>query len=189
MKKLLMAFVILTLATGIAAADTYIGMFASPFATECYAGTSEYTTTTVYFIGWLDTDWSGQISAAEFYVENWPDPAGMGVITENWNTDLVIGYVDYGIALAFSDPLQGPLAVLGSVDFFTTDANWFPADYTMAVRPSRASENLLLVDDEFNEHVVGGGVFTFNCSNPQNCDCLEGVATEDASWSGVKALY
>ncbi|MCB1163163.1 MAG: hypothetical protein R3C71_03325 [Candidatus Krumholzibacteriia bacterium] len=189
MKKLLMAFVVLTLATGVATADTYIGMYAAPTATECYAGTSVYTATTVYFTAWVDTDWSGEISAAEFYVENFPEAAGMGVITENWNTDLVIGVISYGIALAFNPPLSGPLAALGSVDFFTTDANWIPADYSMYVRPSRASNGLLLVDTDGIEYQVGGGMFTFNCSNPTNCDCLEGVATDDANWSSVKALY
>lgn len=189
MKKMLTALAILALSAGFAGANTYIGMFAQPHATGCAADTDVFTTTTVHFIVWMDTDFTGQVSAAEFYVENWPETAGMGVITFNWATPLTIGFIEHGLALAFADPLQGPLAYLGSVDFFPTDAGWIGTDYHMYVRPSRASDTLAIVDEAGVTFPVDGGLFTFNCSVSGPCDCLESVAVDDADYSSVKALY
>ncbi len=189
MKKLLTLIALLTLTAGVAGADTYIGLFGQPHAVNCYGDTGAFTTTTVHVIVWMDIDFSDQISAVEFYIDNLPESGVAGIITENWNTELKIGYLSYGIALAFADPLQGPLAYLGSVDFYTVDENWIPADYSMAVRPSRASDSLVIVDQDGIEFPVEGGQFTFNCTDTGACDCLETVAVNDASWSSVKALY
>lgn len=189
MKKMLTLVALLALTAGIAAADTYVGMFAQPHATSCYADGSPYTTTTVHFIVWMDQDFSGQITAVEFYVDNLPESGSQGIVSEDWNTTLKIGFLSYGIALAFPDPLQGPLAYLGSVDFYTIDPEWMGEDYVMAIRPSRASDTLAIVDQDGITFPVGGGQFTFNCTDVGACDCLESVAVEDASWSSVKSLY
>jgi hypothetical protein len=189
MRKLLMSLLVLALTSGVATANSYIGLFAVPGATHCYASTAEYTTTTVHVIAWLDEDWSGLMSACEFYIENFPEDGSQGVISTSWSTPLVIGYVNYGIALAFNPPLTGPLAYLGSIDFYAVDPAWIPADYTMAVRPSRQSDNLVIVDTLGQMMTVAGGQFTFNCSNPNACDCLEAVAIGETSFSSVKALY
>lgn len=189
MRKMLMAFIILSLSAGFALADTYIGMFAEPHAINCYGNTSAYATTTVHYVVWVDVDFTGQISAAEFYIDNYPESGTLGIVTENWATPLKIGTAGYGIALAFPDPLQGPLAYLGSVDFFPTDPAWLPADYTMVIRPSRSSDTLAIVDELGIVFPVGGGQFTFNCSTPGSCDCLETVAVDETSWSSVKSLY
>jgi hypothetical protein len=189
MRKLLMSLLVLALSSGVAIADSYIGLFAVPHATHCYGTTAEYTTTTVHVVAWLDDDWSGSVSACEFYIDNFPEAGAQGLVTTDWNTPLVIGYVNYGIALAFNPPLPGPLAYLGSIDFFTIDPDWIPADYVMAVRPSRQSDTLALVDTQGETMTVTGGQYTFNCSNPNACDCLESVATAETSYSSVKALY
>ncbi len=189
MRKLLTSLLVLALASGVAAADSYIGLFAVPHATYCYGNTEQYTTTTVHVVAWLDNDWSGSVSACEFYIDNFPVAGAEGAITTNWNTPLVIGQVSYGIALAFNPPLPGPLAYLGSIEFFALDPNWIPANYVMAVRPSRQSDTLALVDTQGQTMAVAGGQYTFNCSNPSTCDCLESVATDATSFSSVKALY
>jgi len=189
MRKLLTSLLVLALSSGVAIADTYIGLFAVPHATHCYGNTEQYTTTTVHVVAWLDSDWTGTVTACEFYIDNFPVAGDQGVITADWNTPLVIGSVGYGIAMAFNPPLPGPLAYLGSIDFFTIDPAWIPADYVMAIRPSRQSGTLGLVNDQTELMIVPGGQYTFNCSNPNACDCLESVATEESSFSSVKALY
>jgi len=189
MKKMLTLIAILALTAGVAAADTYIGLFAQPHATSCYTDASPYTTTTVHVIVWVDQDFSGQISAVEFYVDNMPESGAQGLITENWNTDLKIGYLSYGIALAFTDPLQGPLAYLGSVDFYMIDEAWLTDDHRITVRASRSSDTLAIVDQDGITFPVGGGQFTFNCTDVGACDCMESVAVEPSSWSSVKSLY
>jgi hypothetical protein len=192
MKKLLTLIALIALialTAGVAGADTYIGLFGQPHAVDCFSDTGAFTTTTVHVVVWVDVDFSGQISAVEFFIDNLPETSASGIVTENWNTPLKIGYLGYGIALAFADPLQGPLAYVGSIDFYTVDPAWIPADYVMAVRPSRSSSTLAIVDQDGIAFPVEGGQFTFNCSDPGACDCLETVAVDDASWSSVKALY
>jgi hypothetical protein len=187
MRKLLTTLLVLTLTSGVALADSYIGLFAVPHATHCYADTEAFTTTTVHVVAWLDDDWSGLMSACEFYIDNFPVAGAQGVISQTWSTPLVIGYVNYGIALAFNPALPGPLAYIGSIDFFTIDPAWIPADYTMAVRPSRQSDTLALVDTYGEVMNVSGGQFTFNCTNPLACDCLESVAVEPTLMGGPEA--
>lgn len=189
MRKLLTSLLVLALASGVAVADSYIGLFADGQATHCYADTEAYTTTTVHVIAWLDQDWTGQISACEFYVDNYPLEGAEGIATPVWSTPLVIGYVNYGIALAFPNPLSGPLAYLGRIDFYCIDPAWLADNYVLAVRPSRQSDTLALVNTLGETIAVTGGQFTFNCTNPASCDCLESVATADMSISNVKALY
>ncbi|MBM4118712.1 hypothetical protein FJ251_13450 [bacterium] len=189
MRKLLTSLLVLALTGGVAVADTYIGLFADGQASHCYAPTAAYTTTRVHVIAWLDASWVGQISACEFYVENYPLDGPGGIVTPVWSTPLVIGYVNYGIALAFPNPLNGPLAYLGRMDFYCIDPAWLGDNYALAVRPSRQSDTLALVNTLGETIPVAGGQFTFNCTNPSACDCLESVATADMSISNVKALY
>ncbi len=189
MKKLLTLIAILALTAGAAGADTYIGLFGQPHAINCYGDTEALSTTTVHVVVWMDIDFTGQISAVEFFIDNLPESGVDGLITENWNTELTIGYLSYGIALAFPDPLQGPLAYLGSIEFFTIEPTWIPDDYTMNVGASRASDTLAIVDQDGITFPVAGGQYTFNCTDVGACDCLESVAVGEASWSGVKALY
>ena len=146
----------------------FIGMFEDLAATDCDIDTPVYTTASVYVSAILPA-WLTAITAAEFRIDNYPDPTGpYFIITENWNTPLVIGDPDYGIALAFEPPIAGPVAVMGTIDFFTiTDPG---PDYWMMVEASLSSGNLVVVGTDYNEYWAHGGMFTFNCST-YYCDC------------------
>ncbi len=188
MKRLVITLLLLAAMSSIAAAESYIGMFDDVQATICYGDTEVYVTKSVHFIAYLDPEIPA-ITAAEFSVPNLPESGALGIVTASWNTTLVIGNLDYGIALAFSDPVPGPLAALGTVDFFPIDAAWIGADYLMEVLAAQDSGNLVVVDDGFVTIPVLGGNYTFNCSNPDECDCVDSVPVSPTSWSAVKALY
>jgi len=150
------------------------------------------------------------LTAVQFAIANLPE-ASMAQVTAYWNTDLVIGDLETGIALAFSPPLALYFAVLGRVEFIAWEP--FPDDYVMEVVGAPAwDDELLVVDGEYNEIEAQGGIHTFNCT--EGCYCgnwlgapLIGLFTDEegvicyqdievfttpageSSWSAVKALY
>lgn len=191
MKKLMVALLLLAAMSSLAAAQTqpFIGMYADDQGVLCQADVTQYATSTVYFFAVLPPEITA-ITAAEFSVDNLPD-ATMALMTPHWETTLVIGDLGYGIALAFSPAIPGPNAFMGSVDFFVL--NDFGPDFRMTVMASNDSGNLVVVDTDFNEVPceTAQHFFTFNCTGglPYGCDCTETIATEDATWGQIKALY
>lgn len=147
----------------------FIGMFSEENAVLCHADLNLFSTTTVYFFAVLPWEIPA-ITAAEFRVDNWVDSED-AIITENWNTDLVIGDPEYGIALAFSEPIPGPIALLGTVDFF--GLRDIGHDYVMDVLESIHSGQRVVVDLCYDTINADGGLFTFNCSTGQ-CLCTAG---------------
>jgi hypothetical protein len=184
MKKMMIALLLLVAFSSMASAQVpFIGMYADDQAVICHTDLAVYVATSVYFIA--DIGAIPAITAAEFSVSNLPGAAD-ALITPNWATPLVIGDAGYGIALAFSPAVPGPMAFLGTLDFFAlVDLG---ADYVMEVLPSNDSGLLVVVDDNYNTIDADGGMFTFNCSTG-DCLCVEGVATDDATISSIKALY
>jgi hypothetical protein len=190
MKKLMVALLFLVAMSSIASAqgDPFIGMYADDAAVLCSMDVTVYTTATVYFFAVLP-DGFGSVTAAEFSVGNLPD-ASMALITPNWNTDLVIGTLGYGIALAFAPAIPGPNALLGTVDFFPLVD--FGQDYRIEVLPSQDSGGCTVVNEAFEEIPCElQHWFTFNCAGglPYGCECTVTIATEDAAWGQIKALY
>ncbi len=176
---------ILVLMAGTAfAQDSVIGIYFDDAATICDADLATYVTTTVNVIAILPANIPA-ITAAEFRISNLPLDPACAILTQNWNTPLVIGTVDYGIALAFSPALPGPYALLGTLDIFLLDANCVGADHEVLVEAALDSGNLVVVDEGYNEHPAIGWFFKFNCTT--GCSCQ--TATEESSWGGVKALY
>lgn len=189
MKKLMAALLLLVAMSSVAAAqDPFIGIYADDAAVLCQANVSQYVSVPVYLFAILPASIPG-ITACEFRIDNLPTPA-MGLTTYAWNTPLVIGTADYGIALAFAPALPGPTAFLGSISFFPLAA--WPADFRMEIMASNDSGNLVVVDLNYNEvPAEPGHFFTFNCTGslPGGCDCVVGIAAEDATWGEIKALY
>jgi len=189
MKRLLIAALLLTSLCSVALAqDPFIGIYAAALGLLCNANVTQYVSVPVYLIAILPPEIPG-ITAAEFRIDNLPTSA-MALATYNWNTPLVIGNADYGIALAFSPSLPGPLAPLGSISFFPlTDWPW---DWRVEVMASNDSGNLVVVDLDYNEVPCEPGHWlTFNCTGalPGGCDCYPPIAVEDATWGQIKALY
>lgn len=151
--------------------------------------------------------WVEAILAAEFAIDHLPG-AAMAQVTEHWNTQLVIGKLETGIALAFQEPLAGPLAVLGRLEFIAWQP--FPSDYVIDVVEDSWGVLKVVDADGAEEIQVLGGRHTFNCSNW--CDChlgspSIGLYTDEAasaccqdidvftplasegSWGALKSLY
>ena len=191
MQQLLIALLLLVAMSSVAAAQDpmpFIGIYADDTAVICQADVFQYVSVPVYLFAILPPSIPG-ITAAEFRIDNLPT-AGMGITTYNWNTPLVIGSADYGIALAFAPALPGPNAFLGSISFFPLAA--WPEDFRMEIMASLDSGNLVVVDLNYNEvPCEPGHWFTFNCTGslPSGCDCTYSNAAEDATWGQIKALY
>ncbi len=123
-----------------------------------------------------DYEGSG-ISACEFSVAGLPPsapPEGFWSVT--WTTDLIIGNLETGIALAWGTPQPGPIVEIGTITFMSLQADdWIGPDHTLAALPGFSHADLIVVDAESaTELSVGGGRFTFNCSDPPSCPCYEG---------------
>ncbi|MBM4118313.1 hypothetical protein FJ251_11350 [bacterium] len=168
------------------AGDDLIGLFADESATLCAAATTPYTTVSVYLTACLDG--IDAIIAAEFALAGLSLSPGypLGQCTPHWNSPLVIGSLEDDLAIAFTAPLAGPLALLGRLDFLPFGTDWPGVDRQLRVVAGSAQGAVILVDGDAVEREVLGGRFTFNCS--QGCDCGPG-GTASLSFGEVKQLY
>ena len=145
----------------------FLGMFSDWAATLCDADTPIYTFVNVYVSVVLPA-WLPAITAAEFRIDNYDGLSPYMIVTENWNTPLVIGDPGWGIALAFEPPIFGPVAHLGTLECFViVDIG---SDYMMSIEASMNSGNLIVVGTDYVEYWCQGGLFTFNCGG-WFCDC------------------
>ncbi|MEZ4396105.1 MAG: hypothetical protein R3C71_04285 [Candidatus Krumholzibacteriia bacterium] len=192
MKKMLVVFALLALAVGSAQAQSqtsWIGIYSDDLMSSCDAVmNTAYVTVTVYFYAHMDPAEIDACTSVEFKVANWPGAGGL--ITQNWDTELVIGGPATDVSLAFQVPLAGPDAFLGTVDFFPLSDTWLGNDYQMEIVPGDVGGggNIIIVDTNFDEIPVSGCTFTVNCTTG-NCSCGCGTATEVSSWGSVKSLY
>ncbi len=173
----LFGLLLLLVAAPAAAQDTYIGLFTDPSATECdapYGGVGATLSVEVVAI----VPGVSAVSAVEFRVGNLPPNADGGIVSTSWNTALVIGDLENGISLAFSPMLPGPVVHLGTINFYDYSGTWVGDDHMTSVLETLDSGNLVVVDDEFNTFPVLGGQFTFNCTDPDGCNCLPGPGVE-----------
>jgi hypothetical protein len=189
MKKLMIGLLLLVAMSSVAAAQMpSIGLYADEVAVLCHAPVPVYAYTYIYVIAVLPPE-IPVITACEFRLDNLPTVTHASVSIE-WETELVIGTADYGIALAFQPPMAGPTALLGTISIFAIQE--FGDDWRMEVMASNDSGNLVVVNDAFElVPCEEGHIFTFNCTGglPGECGCIEGVATSDATWGSIKALY
>lgn len=194
MKKSVIAVLALSLMlfASVASANV-IGIFGDAAGTSCSAdAVIPYTYTTVYFNALL-TD-VVNMSACEFGATGVALPPGAAIATVAWNTTLVIGDImtPDGAALAFSPPLTGPVAALGSIQYFLLTPALIPPNHLMSVVASGAG-NLVVVDADSGAEVPADGwSLVMNCEvgGPfGQCECDDTIATEESSFSEVKALY
>lgn len=172
-----------------AASASVIGIFGDTGATTCAkAFTAQYTTVTVYVCAMLDD--TEAISACEFGATGVNLPPN--IITVTWDTTLVIGNIltPDGVALAFPTPKPAPLAYLGSIAYFLMAP--LPQNSVMQIVPSGAG-NLVVVDAATaNELPAEGWRLIANCVPGGiygDCLCEATIATDEAAWGQIKALY
>jgi len=192
MKKSVIAALALSLILAAGAANaSVIGIFGDTGALTCAkAFSAPYTTVEVYFCAKLDD--VASISACEFGATGVNLVPPQAIATVTWDTNLVIGSIMTadGVALAFTTPRQAPLAYLGKIAYFLLAA--LPANSVMQVVPSGAG-NLVVVDaGSASEVPAEGWRLIANCvigGVHGNCQCEDNIATADAAWGQVKALY
>jgi hypothetical protein len=92
-----------------------------------------------------------------------------------------------GFSIAFTGCQEGPVVLLGTLNFFVINPQGWPAPNSVwCIVPTNDSGNLAVVDCDYVTVPADGWCFIANCTDGA-CDC--GVATEDTSWGAVKALY
>ena len=187
MKRLTIVLVTLCAMSSMALAAPVIGVFENTDATVCWGDIEPYVMKSIYVSAILID--IPAITAAEFSVANWFGDEGPEcvLVTYLWNTDLVIGDLGYGIALAFSPALPGPVAIMGQIDLFLLDASCVGTDWHMQVSPAGGSGNLVVVDENFNEIPAIGYFYTFNCT--EECWCEHCTPTAVSNWGAIKALF
>ena len=189
MKKMHIVLALLALvAAGTSAqASSYIGMFNDQAMTDCVVDmTTPYVSVSVYFVGYADPAEIQGVSAVEFKVTNWP--AAGGIITPHWSTSLVIGNPATDLSLAWNPYLASGVFQLGYVEFLPLSDPWVGSDYSMMIAKGDPPNVLgvLIVDaTTFDEHIVDGWNFTFNCTGV--CPCTTGV--DVSNWGSIKSLY
>lgn len=195
MKAIATALILIAIAAPVSA-NVVIGLFEdiSPQNADCWATTQTYTTTSVYVCAqkFLAGDIDPVITAAEFRIDGLPDTSE-ALVTPFWNTDLTIGLMDHGIALAFQDPLPGLFAVFGELQIFTISDLWPGDDHYLSVANSNTSGLLSIVDGDYVTWSALGGQFVLNPWSEDWDYCpyiyIPSTATEESSWGRVKSLY
>jgi len=194
MKKSVIAVLALSLmlAAGVASAqqENIIGIFGDTGALTCQkAFTVQYTTVEIYFVAKLAD--IASISACEFGATG-VDRTGSAIATVTWDTPLVIGNIMLpdGVALAFPTPKEAPLAYLGKIAYFLLAP--LPPNSVMQIVPSGFG-NLVLVDAASAQEIPAQGWrLVANCQlggEFGNCECEATIATQEAAWGQIKALY
>ncbi len=176
-----------------AAANPVIGIFedTNPQSAQCHVDIEPFTQTSVWVCAQLSVDLDDVITAAEFRIGGFPNDSD-AIVTQYWNTDLVIGSADYGISLAFTEPLPALFGVLGELQIFSLGNGWPGDDYRMHIAHTFDSGVLVLVDGNFETWSALGGEFFLNPTSPYNfCPniSLPPTATDGSSWSVIKSLY
>ena len=122
----------------------------------------------VHVLALFSLDVMESLVAAEFCIEN--IPRDYCIVTEDWASDLIIGNIDYGFAIAFPQPQPGPIVYLGTLGFLAfSDVG---QDEILWVMPSNSSGKLVVVDELYNEIDTAGWIHIFNCD--EFCGFCEG---------------
>jgi hypothetical protein len=187
MKKLMVALLLVLVSSSAFAQNPTIGIYEDMDYTICFGDLELYVQKAISVVAWLPPDILG-VTAVEFKIDNLPSGAN-GIVTPAWNSDLVIGDPNWDISIAFPEAQPGPFVLIGTLSFLMIDVSWVGPDHVIMIQAGNDCDCLVIVDDVFNEHTADGGMYTFNCTNPDACDCFLETPTEDASWGSVKALY
>ena len=192
MLKKVIAVVAMMLFAGIASAEM-IGLYADQDATICYATIAPGAQTSTYVMATLTQLADEGITAAEFKIDNLPpsDYAQGGLVMVTPSSEVVVGdlWTDFSIAWAAPVGVGTGLVLIAQVDFLSFNPTWCGPDHMMQVVEGDTCACLVVVDPAFQAVDAIGGTFWGNCSNPEECVCIEDTATQDASWGSVKALF
>ena len=190
MKKSCVTLALICFCSGLAWAQGYptVGFYDTMEYTYCYGDVEVLVAKDIYGAIWLPPEIAA-ITACEFAISNLPESGPLGIRTDYWTTPLVIGEPVWGIALAWSEPQQGPWVLIGRLNFFMIDPAWIGDDHHMLVVETQGSYNLAIVDDHFEEHDAIGGYYHFNCTDVLDCGCFHCTGTAVTSWGSLKALY
>ncbi len=175
---------------------------------------AQYEPAEVHVVVQLPSSIEG-LTAAEFSISNLPHDECL--IEEVWDSNLTLGTIGYGFAIAFTEAQPGPLVHLGTL--FFTAFEPVATDHEIWVLASLGSGELVIVDESYVTHDSGGWFHAFNCD--QSCDCMydhDGqqpnvpypefglwavpdeeicdqdlpvfpTATDGSNWSAIKSLY
>jgi hypothetical protein len=186
MKKLLIVTAILLVAFSAQASE--IGIYADAEGTVCALDYAAFAPQTTYVGVILDpNEFPNGIVAAEFKIDNYFPNNGLGMVTVEATSQVVIGAMDTDYSIAWAEPKTDAFVLIATMTSVGFSPAWLGTDHVMTIMAGDDCACLVIVDDAFIQHGTVGGSFTFNCTI--DCDCLEGTATEDASWSAVKALF
>ncbi|MBC8366019.1 hypothetical protein H8E52_01275 [bacterium] len=187
--KTLAALAILILALP-ACADSLIGLFADEGGDQCWASIEPYVEIELHVLVFLDPyDFYGGLTAAEFRLENWPGNPGypLGMVTANWNSDLLLGELDDDFSIAFSAAQPGPIVELGTLSLQMFSEDWIEDGQQIVVGPGNDCSCIVLVDELFEIYDADGLQFTFNCE--ELCSCIPGGTPIQSNWSHIKSMY
>lgn len=188
MKKLMVALLALALMSSVAGAESWIGMFADDAATICDAEIGPGVPVDAFLYAVIDpSDFPNGITAAEFRLDNYPEAGADGMISESFSSPVNIGTLGWDFSIAWSSPQAPGNVHIGTLTFIAFTGNWIGADHLITVVEGNDCECLVVVDENYIQHDVGGGMFTFNCTG--DCICYDGTASEETSWGAVKALF
>ncbi len=107
-----------------AAEPDYIGLFADASISSCRLDLTPGVADTLFVLAVVPDFGDSGITAAEFAVDGLPEHGPGGMWLTEWATDLTIGNVETGIALAFTDPVAGEAVGLGRVIFHSFSVDW-----------------------------------------------------------------
>ncbi len=194
MKKMIILMAVLCLSVGTAVAqhsNSTIGIFADEAATICELDLLVYVAQSVYVYALInETTIPSGVTAVEFQFGNVPTSGPNVQVSVTWGSSLVIGDLwSEDFSIAWGEPVTGSMVLIGTLGFFTINADWAGSDYRLSILDAfeGAVIGKLIVDHEYNELDAYSSGFVFNCTAPETCNC--DVATQAKSWGEVKALY
>ena len=191
MRKIVIV-VAMMLAASMASAEM-IGLYADEAATVCHATLMPGAPVPTYIIATLTQLADAGIVAAEFKIDGLPLNGYEfgGMVTVIPTSDVVVGslYEDFSIAWDAPQGAGTGIVLIAQVDFLSFSPTWVGTDQLMQVVEGDVCNCLVVVDEVYVAHDALGGSFWGNCSNPEDCQCIEDTATQDASWGSVKALF
>ncbi len=149
----------------------HIGLYLEPDATGCNAPIDPGDIVTLNILAVMPNIGDEGLVAAEFRIDGLPENGAEGIYSVTWNTDLVIGDIGEGVAVAFDDPIYGGVVALGSITFNAFSDAWLEEDSVLRAAVALDSGNRVIVNGNYDVVTVSGSSFTFNCTVPPLCEC------------------
>ena len=191
MKRLLVAVCLLSM-VGVAStqAQNYIGIFADEPATICYADWPSGGSVDIYFAAIIDPVEINGVAGAEFRVEGLPEggPPNLFVTPDWYGLVISDSGLGYALSIALDEAGAGPVVPLGTINYFVNGPIVIGDNEVMSVEPTLDFGKLQIADIDYTEIPVSGGMFTWNCTDPPSCGCID-TPTATTSWSSIKSIY